>query len=87
VIDSVISRAVSLGSGAKDSEPLSGVFVGACGPVGLADEVVKVVGQVDSRRRKAVGGVEVHEEWVHFGFVRVPPANCFSFVRFRVFGW
>ncbi|KIM76946.1 hypothetical protein PILCRDRAFT_825962 [Piloderma croceum F 1598] len=62
VIDSVISRAVSLGSGAKDSEPLSGVFVGACGPVGLADEVVKVVGQVDGRRRKAVGGVEVHEE-------------------------
>ena len=62
VIDSVISRAVALGAGAKDSEPLSGVFVGACGPVGLADEVVKVVGQVDGRRRKAVGGVEVHEE-------------------------
>jgi ferric-chelate reductase len=57
-----MSRAVSLGSGVKDSEALSGVMVGTCGPVGLGDEVSRVVGQLDSRRRKAVGGVELHEE-------------------------
>src|ERR1700677_1474355 len=39
ILDSVISRAVSLGSGAKDYEALSGVIVGACGPCGLVDEV------------------------------------------------
>src|ERR1700676_5516658 len=53
LLDSVISRAVSLGSGAKDSETLSGVIVGACGPVGLGDEVSRAVGQVDSGRRRA----------------------------------
>lgn len=68
VLDSVISRAVALGSGAKDSEALSGVVVGACGPVGLADDVSRAVGQVDSRRRTAVGGIELHEESVPFGF-------------------
>jgi hypothetical protein len=68
LLESVISRAVSLGSGAKDSGALSGVIVGACGPVGLADEVCRAVGQVDNRRRKAVGGVELHEEWVSYGF-------------------
>ena len=62
VIDSVISRAVTLGSGPKDSEALSGVIVGACGPCGLTDEVSKIIGQVDSVKRKAVGGVELHEE-------------------------
>jgi ferric-chelate reductase len=62
VIDSVISRAVSLGSGAKDSAALSGVIVGACGPIGLGDEVSQAIGQVDNGRRKAVGGVELHEE-------------------------
>jgi len=64
VLDSVISRTVSLGSGAKDSDALSGVIVGACGPVGLGDEVSQAIGQVDSGRMKAVGGVELHEEWV-----------------------
>jgi len=59
VLDSVISHVVSLGSGAKD---LSGVIVGACGPVGLGDEVSRAIGQVDSRTRRAVGGVDVHEE-------------------------
>jgi len=62
VLDSVISRAVSLGSGAKDAEALSGIIVCACGPVGLGDEVSRAIGQVDGARRKAVGGVELHEE-------------------------
>lgn len=39
-----------------------GVIVGVCGPGGLGDEVARTVGQIDSSNRKAVGGVELHEE-------------------------
>ena len=63
-LDSVILRAVSLGSSANNSQKSSGVIVGACGPVGLCDDVAEAVRQVDSNKRKAVGGVELHEEWV-----------------------
>ena len=62
ILDAVISRAVSLGSGRKDAEAITGVVVGVCGPVGLGDEVARAVGGVDARRRKAVGGIEIHEE-------------------------
>jgi hypothetical protein len=62
VIDSVISRALSPVSGTKDSDVLSGVIVGACGPVGLGDEVSMAVRLIDSPKRKAVGGVEFYEE-------------------------
>ena len=62
VLDAVISRAVSLGSGAKDAEAITGVIVGVCGPLALGDEVAKAIGGVDVRRREAVGGIELHEE-------------------------
>lgn len=62
VIESVIARSMSLGAGAKDSQALTGVIVGACGPVGLADDAARAVGQIDSVKRKAIGGVELHEE-------------------------
>lgn len=62
ILDSVISRAVSLGSGTKDALHLTGVLVGVCGPVGLGDEVVKSIGAVDPLRRDQVGGVDIHEE-------------------------
>lgn len=39
-----------------------GVIVGVCGPGGLADDVRRVIGDVDPSRRKQVGGVEFHEE-------------------------
>jgi len=61
-LDSVISRAVSLESDPKDAGALSGVIVGACGPVGLGDEVSREIGHIGSERMKAVGGVELHEE-------------------------
>ncbi len=41
---------------------LTGVVVGVCGPAGLAREVKAAVRSVDPKRRKAVGGIEVHEE-------------------------
>ena len=63
-VDSAIARAVSLGSGAKDAEPITGLLVAICGPVGLRDEVVRVVSEVDVEKRDRVGGVEVFEECV-----------------------
>lgn len=45
---------------------LTGVAVGVCGPEGLAREVKAAVRSVDPKRRKAVGGIEVHEEYVVF---------------------
>ena len=68
VIDSTLCRAVSLGSGIKDKERIMGLVVGVCGPVELADDVVKAVGSVEPTRRDQVGGIEVHEEWVIFFF-------------------
>jgi len=62
VLDAVISRAVSYGSGVKASMDITGVVVGVCGPTGLGDEVAQVISQVDDGRRWAVGGIEVHEE-------------------------
>lgn len=62
VLDAVISRAVSYGSGVKASMDITGVVVGVCGPVGMGDEVAQVISQVDAGRRWAVGGIEMHEE-------------------------
>jgi ferric-chelate reductase len=62
ILDAVVSRAVSLGSGVKDAEDITGVMVGVCGPLTLGDEVAKAIGSVDVRRREAVGGIELHEE-------------------------
>ena len=45
----------------------TGVAVCVCGPIGLAAEVRDVVRKVDGPSRSAVGGVELHEEYV-FGF-------------------
>lgn len=67
-IENALQRAVTLGHGhsysrVKDEElRLSGLVVGVCGPVGLADDVVAAVAGVDPVRRDQVGGVEVFEE-------------------------
>ncbi|KAG6330076.1 hypothetical protein ID866_9013 [Astraeus odoratus] len=62
VLDAVLQRTVSYGSGVKASMDITGVIVGVCGPVGLGDEVAQVVSSVDPGRRWAVGGIEMHEE-------------------------
>jgi hypothetical protein len=62
VLEGAMARVVTLGFGEKDNEPITGVFVGVCGPVGLRDEVVRTVGCVDAKKRDAVGGVEIYEE-------------------------
>ncbi|KAF8960642.1 hypothetical protein BDZ97DRAFT_1922018 [Flammula alnicola] len=57
--EQAIQQAVSV----RDEEmSLSGLTVGVCGPVGLADDVAKAVGSIDPGRRDQIGGVEVCEE-------------------------
>ncbi|KAI6032654.1 hypothetical protein F5J12DRAFT_712486 [Pisolithus orientalis] len=62
ILDAVIQRTMTYGSGVKAAMDITGVIVGVCGPVGLGDEVAQVVSSVDASRRWAVGGIEMHEE-------------------------
>lgn len=62
VLDTAIGRAVSLGAGAKDTQRISGVVVGVCGPASLGDDVSAAISRVDPARRDQVGGIEVYEE-------------------------
>jgi len=56
VIESVIDETCNAVSGP------SGLIVGVCGPVGLGEQARSAVSGIDSRRRQAVGGVELCEE-------------------------
>ena len=62
IFDEAIQGAVSLGFGAKDDEPITGMVVGVCGPLKMADDVSMAVSSIDSTRRDQVGGVEICEE-------------------------
>ena len=62
IFESAVQRAVSLGAGVKDDERITGMVVGVCGPVGLADDVAQAVSGVDPTRRDQVGGIEICEE-------------------------
>ncbi|KAJ7267459.1 hypothetical protein C8J57DRAFT_1436005 [Mycena rebaudengoi] len=67
LLENSISRTVKLDSAVgKDEERITGMLVGVCGPVGLADAVAEAISQIEPIRRDQVGGVEVHEEV--FGF-------------------
>ncbi|KAF4609979.1 hypothetical protein D9613_010568 [Agrocybe pediades] len=68
-LEHALQRAVTLSHGrsgrqerAKDEGRPSGMVVGVCGPVGLADDVAAAVGGLDPVRRDQVGGVELCEE-------------------------
>jgi len=74
-LEGALQRAVTLshGSGSrnlkeeylanpKDDGRLSGMVVGVCGPLALADDVVAAVKGLDPVRRDQVGGVEICEE-------------------------
>jgi hypothetical protein len=69
-IEGALQRAVTLGGvGAsrhnriKDEQlGLSGLVVGVCGPVSLADDVATAVAGVEPLRRDQIGGIEVCEE-------------------------
>ena len=63
-LEQVINHTVNMGQSNHNDEALSltGVIVGVCGPVGLADDVAAAVSGVDPLRRDQIGGVELHEE-------------------------
>jgi len=56
--ETMIESDIESGSGRKPT----GVFVGVCGPAGLAENVWEAADAVDSVVRRKLGGVEVHEE-------------------------
>ncbi|KAF7377661.1 Iron reductase [Mycena sanguinolenta] len=62
LLENSISRTVKLGAGKKDEERLTGMLVGVCGPVGLADSVAEAISELEPLRRDQVGGVEVYSE-------------------------
>jgi hypothetical protein len=62
ILDEATQGAVSLGFVAKDDEPITGMVVGVCGPVKMADDVSKAVSSIHPVRRDQIGGVEICEE-------------------------
>ncbi|KZT71031.1 hypothetical protein DAEQUDRAFT_744515 [Daedalea quercina L-15889] len=58
LLEGVADRTAS--SGGMDG--VTGVVVGVCGPPALGESVGKAVRGLDRQRRRAVGGVELHEE-------------------------
>ncbi|KAJ7583646.1 hypothetical protein C8J56DRAFT_214769 [Mycena floridula] len=62
ILDGVMGKIVRLGAGSKDDERNTGIAVGVCGPVDLADEVSAQVAKLDKGRRAKVGGVDIFEQ-------------------------
>jgi ferric-chelate reductase len=64
IFEQTIDRTVvdAMSKKVSELEDTSGLFVGVCGPVGLADSVFADLDKVNSQRRAEVGGIEVHEE-------------------------
>lgn len=83
ILEAAISRAVTLGSGVKDEEAITGMIVGICGPIGLADSVTAEVGKVDPTRRDQVGGIEIHDEYVSL----IQSVFFADLARYRSFAW
>lgn len=57
ILESVIEKTC-----ASSQDRPHGVFIGACGPVGLAEQARSAVGSIDIGRAEAVGGLELCEE-------------------------
>ena len=66
VLSGVVDRSAALFSGRHERRRggggLTGVIVGVCGPAGLGDDVRRAVAEFDPKRRKTIGGIELHEE-------------------------
>ncbi|KAL6302891.1 iron reductase [Sparassis latifolia] len=66
ILEGVVDRTCKLferrGGRSERDGPLTGVILGVCGPLALAEEAARAVKTVRSERRQAVGGVELHEE-------------------------
>ncbi|KAI1792236.1 incomplete iron reductase [Ganoderma leucocontextum] len=66
ILSGVVDRSAALFSGGHERRRggggLTGVIVGVCGPAGLGVGARKAVGEFDPKRRKTIGGIELHEE-------------------------
>ncbi|KAI0328757.1 iron reductase [Cubamyces sp. BRFM 1775] len=66
ILQGVVDRSAALFSGHKERRRgrggLTGIIVGVCGPMSLGDEVRRAVANFPAERRKAIGGIELHEE-------------------------
>ena len=66
VISSLVDVVGQVGASTSTSESgaggVNGVVVGVCGPAGLGRDVKEAVRGLDGGRKRACGGVEVHEE-------------------------
>ena len=69
IIENALDKAVVLGQSAHrdaragDAPPrMTGLLVGVCGPLAMADDVSSAVGMIDAARRDQVGGIELVEE-------------------------
>lgn len=63
-----------------------GAFVAVCGPTGLAENAAHAVRTYDADLKKAVGGIQFHEECV-LSKVFLNQSDMQVLVFFRVFGW
>ncbi|KAI0055968.1 hypothetical protein BV25DRAFT_1668797 [Artomyces pyxidatus] len=64
VLRNTIESVLAAYDGGHHGEAPSGIVVGTCGPLGLADEVTRAVGKVRWKPWKDVGGVETVDECV-----------------------
>ncbi|KZT06668.1 uncharacterized protein LAESUDRAFT_653145 [Laetiporus sulphureus 93-53] len=55
---------------------LTGVVMGVCGPMALGEEAGRALRLLDSGKKKAVGGVELHEEYVFRVVTCLSPTNA-----------
>ncbi|CCM01239.1 uncharacterized protein FIBRA_03288 [Fibroporia radiculosa] len=59
LLEGVVDRTSTGSNGASST----GVVVGVCGPLALGAEASKAVRQIESAKKREVGGVELHEEY------------------------
>ena len=57
---------VFVGSITSKGSAAHGAFVAVCGPVGLSRDVAHAVRAYDVNSKRAVGGIQFHEEYVIF---------------------
>ncbi|KAI0946789.1 hypothetical protein AcW1_010148 [Taiwanofungus camphoratus] len=65
ILEAVVDRTCALyseGGRRPHRGPLTGVLIGVCGPLALAEDARKAVRTFRQDRRKRVGGIELHEE-------------------------
>ncbi|KAH9482731.1 Ferric/cupric reductase transmembrane component B [Psilocybe cubensis] len=61
-INLTLQRIIALRSSSQNDVKLTGLIIGVCGPLSLADDVAKAVSNAEVSQRDHAGGIEVSEE-------------------------